>query len=251
MLMSWHQLKSDFVKSDPQAIVPELVVIPAGEFIMGETADDKFATDTERPAHRVRISEPFALGKYAVTEAEYRRFVTGRSETSSSDLPVVNVSWEDAREYCAWLWAETGKPFRLPTEAEWEYACRAGTRTPFGTGNDIALTHANFLYTESGERIGPGERVSVSQGSPNRFGVWGLHGNVCEWVEDAWHPNYEGAPTDGTAWLSSGDLSQRVIRGGAWDYLPRLLRSAWRDALPPSCRRDNVGFRVALSIEGS
>jgi formylglycine-generating enzyme required for sulfatase activity len=281
--MSTRTQNLDIVENDPQAVAPELVVIPAGEFFMGETAEDKFATDTERPTHRVSIKHSFALGKFPVTEAEFEKFVSSESTTSvvgrvlcppvllapnmaglkpapqwrtsfqepGDDLPVVNVSWDDARDYCAWLSAETGKLFRLPTEAEWEYACRAGTRTPFGTGNDITLAEANFLYTENGERVGPGERVSVRQGSANRFGVCGLHGNVCEWVEDSWHPNYEGAPTDGAAWVSGGDPMRCVIRGGAWDYLPRLLRSAWRDGLPKQCRRDNVGFRVALTIEGS
>lgn len=249
--MSRRTQNLDMVEIDSQASGPELVVIPAGEFLMGETTEDKFATDTERPTHQVSIARPFALGKYVVTEAEYRRFVSDRGDTLGSDLPAVNLSWEDAQQFCAWLRVETGQPFRLPTEAEWEYACRAGTRTPFVTGNDITLAHANFLYTEHGERVGPGERVSVRQTSANLFGVCGLHGNVCEWVEDTWHPNYDGAPTDGTAWVLGGDPVRCVIRGGAWDYLPRLLRSAWRDGLSKQCRRDNVGFRVALSIEGS
>lgn len=234
---------------------PEMVVIPAGEFVMGESIDDKFATDTERPAHRVKIKQPFALGRYPVTEGEYRAFAVNESVSDYSagdeDLPVVNVSWEEARDYCAWLSREMAKPFRLPSEAEWEYACRAGTITPFSTGHDISPAQANFLYSENGERIGRGDRVAVGACAANRFGVSGLHGNVCEWVEDAWHATYEGAPSDGSAWGKESDSERRVIRGGAWDYLPRLLRSAWRDSLPRWSRRDNVGFRVALSVEAS
>jgi len=162
---------------------------------------------------------------------------------------VVNVSWNEARAYCAWLSAETGDAFRLPTEAEWEYACRAGTRSPFATGGELTPSDANFLYSENGQRIGPGVRTLIGHHAPNTFGLYDLHGNVCEWVEDVWHPTYVDAPVDGSAWMAGGDRERRVIRGGAWDYLPRLLRSAWRDALPLNQHRDNLGFRLARSLE--
>lgn len=233
---------------EPQ-LAPGLVEIPAGVFMMGETIDDKFATDTERPAHRVVFARPFALGRYPVTVGEYRAFVPAHAPGEDSDLPVVNVSWDDARAFCVWRRGQTGRPHRLPSEAEWEYACRAGTRTPFTSGNDLSLREANFLYSENGERIGVGTRTPVGCYAPNAFGLYDLHGNVCEWVEDAWHPDYAGAPADGSAWLDGGDPARRVIRGGAWDYLPRLLRSAWRDALPCAHRRDNTGFRLALTLD--
>ena len=151
---------------------------------------------------------------------------------------MAEVSWEDAVAYCSWLSRETRRACRLPTEAEWEYACRAGTRTPFPAGADLTPAHANFLYAENGERIGPGARTRVGTYPANAFGLHDLHGNVCEWVADAWRPGLADAPAD---------LSRRVIRGGGWDYLPRLLRSAWRDGLPLTTPRDNLGLRVATS----
>jgi formylglycine-generating enzyme required for sulfatase activity len=212
---------------------------------MGEAADDKFVTDTERPAHRVRIARRFALGRMPVTVGAYREFAPGHAPGEDPDWPVVQVSWDEARAYCAWLARGTGEPFRLPTEAEWEYACRAGSRTPFAVGAELGLGAANFLYSEEGNRVGPGARTPVGRYPANAFGLHDLHGNVCEWVEDAWHPGYAGAPADGSAWTDPDGGDRRVIRGGAWDYLPRLLRSAWRDSLPRGRRRDNVGFRVA------
>jgi formylglycine-generating enzyme required for sulfatase activity len=228
---------------------PGLVRLEPGTFVMGGPADDKFVTDTERPAHRVRLDLPFALGRVPVTVGEYRGFAAGHAPADDPAWPVVNVSWDGAHAYCAWLRTETGRAWRLPTEAEWEYACRAGSRSPFAAGDEITTQAANFLYAEDGQRIGPGRRTAVGSYPANAFGLHDLHGNVCEWVEDAWHPDYAGAPADGSAWSAGGDPDRRVIRGGAWDYLPRLLRSAWRDSLPRGDRRDNVGFRVALTLE--
>jgi formylglycine-generating enzyme required for sulfatase activity len=227
---------------------PLLVAIPPGSFTMGETTGDKFATDTERPSHGVALAHAFAVGRHPVTVGEYRAFAPAHAPIDEPDWPVVNVSWEDARAYCAWLGHETGETFRLPTEAEWEYACRAGTRGAFATGDEITPHEANFFYAEDGRRIGPGRRTPVGRYPPNAFGLHDLHGNVCEWVEDPWHSHYVGAPTDGSAWITGGDPARRVIRGGAWDYLPRLLRCAWRDSLPLRHRRDNLGFRVARTL---
>jgi formylglycine-generating enzyme required for sulfatase activity len=229
------------------AVSADLLTLPPGEFLMGAAEDDKFVTDTERPVHRVTISRAIALGRCPVTVGEYRVFAPGHAPDDEAALPVVNVSWDDARAYCGWLSGETSEPFRLATEAEWEYACRAGSRTPFAGGDEIDTRAANFLYSEEGQRVGPGRRTPVGQYLLNAFGLQDMHGNVCEWVEDAWHPGYVGAPGDGTAWPESALTDRRVIRGGAWDYLPRLLRSAWRDSLPRGRRRDNVGFRVALT----
>jgi formylglycine-generating enzyme required for sulfatase activity len=235
---------------------PALVELPRGVFTMGETGDDKFATDTERPAHRVVIAHRFALGRFPVTVGEFRDFAPRHAPDDNPDWPVVNVSWDEARAFCDWLRLSTGQPYRLPSEAEWEYACRGGARTSFANGNDLAPSEANFLYAEDGRRVGPGRRTPAGRYAPNALGLHDLLGNVCEWVEDAWHPDYMGAPTDGSAWLTAGDPDQRItcgeprrtIRGGAWDYLPRLLRSAWRDSLPRAHRRDNTGFRVALTV---
>lgn len=226
-------------------MLPPLAVIPAGEFLMGESPSDKFANDTERPAHRVSFAQPFALGRFLVTVGEYRAFRPNHAAGERAMLPVVGVSWNEAHAYCAWLSEQTGHLFRLPREAEWEYACRAGTTTPFSTGEQITPQEANFFYDEHGERIGLGALTAVGAYTPNPWGLHDLHGNVCEWVEDGWHPDFLGAPCDGSAWVDNADKSLRVIRGGAWDYLPRLLRSSWRDGLAANAARDNVGFRVA------
>lgn len=223
-----------------------MVKVPPGAFIMGETAGDKFANDTERPRHRVAISHEFALGVFPVTAGQFREFRPGHSPEDADDLPAVYVSWQDAVDFCRWLAEATGRHYRLPSEAEWEYACRAGAATPFASGGDITTHSANFLYAESGQRIGVGSRTPGGVFPPNRFGFHDMHGNVCEWVADAWHANYDGAPGDGSTWSGQHD-DRRVIRGGAWDYLPRLLRSSWRDWRPMHHRADNIGFRVAMT----
>jgi len=212
----------------------QMVQIPPGEFVMGETTDDKFADETERPAHRVTIPA-FAIARFPVTCREYRAFAPDHSPDEDPALPVVNVSWQDAQSYCVWLTLQTGHPYRLPTEPEWEYACRAGSRTPFAWGSEITPANANFLHDENCLRVGPGQRTPEGAYPPNAFGLYDMHGNVCEWVEDPWRPNYLTPPVE----------AQRVIRGGAWDYMPRLIRSAWRDWLQLHHRRDNVGFRLA------
>jgi formylglycine-generating enzyme required for sulfatase activity len=223
---------------------PLMVELPAGEFMMGENAGDKFTNDTERPAHRVRIPPGVALACFPVTLGEYRRFRPDHAPGEAADLPVVRVNWHDAMAFCTWLTEQTGQGYRLPSEAEWEYACRAGSQAPFAVGDEISPAQANFLYDENGIRIGRGGRTRVGSYPPNAFGLYDFHGNVGEWVADTWHPNYLGAPEDARAWIGTDD-HRRVVRGGAWDYLPRLLRSAGRDWRPADQRADNIGFRVA------
>jgi formylglycine-generating enzyme required for sulfatase activity len=230
----------------PDFVLPPMMTLVPGEFMMGENPEDKYANDTERPRHRVRLLMPFALGRFPVTVAEYRQFRPAHAPEEPGAWPVVQVSWTDANDYCQWLSARSGRHLRLPGEAEWEFACRAGSRTPFATGDEITLASANFLYNEAGQRIGPATRTPVGSYPPNPFGLQDLHGNVCEWVTDSWHENYHGAPADERAWTTPGETRQ-VIRGGAWDYLPRLLRSSWRDWRPKDYRADNLGFRVATS----
>lgn len=223
--------------------LPVMVEVARGDLVMGESEGDKFADDTERPAHRVGFAEKFALAKFPVTVGEFRQYRSDHATQEPDSLPAVQVSWDDAAAFCEWLTAETGRDYRLPSEAEWEFACRAGSRGPFASGNSLTLGDANFLYDENGERIGAGRRAPVGSYRANRFGFHDLHGNVCEWVADAWHTSYMGAPDDGRAWIETG--ARRVVRGGAWDYLPRLLRSSWRDWRFANQRFDNVGFRVA------
>lgn len=214
---------------------PRLVIVPAGRFTMGTEGNDRFANSTERPVHEVVIARSFAVSDFPVTEAQWSLFKIG---TVSSPLPVVRVSWTDATAYAAWLRERTRRGFRLLTEAEWEYVCRAGSQTIFATGDDIAPTQANYLYDEHGFKVGPGHRTPEGHYKPNAFGLEDMHGNVCEWVSDSWRPDYTAAPDD----------RNRVIRGGAWDYMPRLLRSAWRDFAAPTTRRDNLGFRIACDL---
>jgi formylglycine-generating enzyme required for sulfatase activity len=213
-----------------------MISIPAGIFQMGASDSDRFANDTERPAHEVQVNS-FALGKQPVTVAQYRCYQPGHAPLDDANWPVVNVSWLDAQGYCSWLGTETRHPYRLPTEAEWEYACRAGTTGSFAHGNELNDGQANYLFDEEGQRVGRGERTTVGSYPPNAFGLHDMHGNVCEWVADAWCATY----------TETTHHAERVIRGGAWDYMPRLLRSSWRDRLCPSTSRDNVGFRVATS----
>lgn len=225
---------------------PQMVVLPGGQFAMGENENDKFANDTERPRHLVTIASKIAIGRFPVTVAEFQRF--DNTVGGPGDLPMVNVSWNQANRYCAWLAGETERAYRLPTEAEWEYACRSGNNSPFYRGNELTIAEANYLYNEHGQKIGRGTLTAYGSYPPNGFGIADMLGNVCEWVADSWHPNYIGAPSDGSSWCDGVEPTKRVIRGGAWDYLPRLLRCSWRDWLWSTTGRDNVGFRVAVTL---
>lgn len=219
------------------------IEIPPGEFFMGENQEDKFANDTERPSHRVQIPG-FRLARFPVTVGEFRAFRPHHEAGIPDDWPVTMVSWEEAVAFCEWH----GSSARLPSEAEWEYAARAGTRTAYAWGESISSSDANYLYAENGRKAGCGHRTPMGTFPENPFGLCDMSGNVCEWVMDRWHSSYLGAPCDGSAWIAGGTLSSRVLRGGAWDYLPRLLRVSWRDHLPQSARRDNVGFRLAAEL---
>jgi formylglycine-generating enzyme required for sulfatase activity len=226
---------------------PDLVLIPGGSFLMGENEEDKFAGDTERPRHRVTLPS-FQMGRAPVTLGELRRFLPDHEADLPAQWPAAMLSWDDAQAYCAWIGEHLGCSYRLPTEAEWEYAARAGTQTPYPWGDAIRPDLANHWYNEQGEKIGPGHRTPPGCYPPNDFGLLDMLGNLCEWVQDTWHPDYENAPSDGSAWESGGSTDSRVLRGGAWDYLPRLLRTSWRDHLPACSCRDNVGFRIACSF---
>jgi formylglycine-generating enzyme required for sulfatase activity len=221
-------------------------ILPRETHKVGTRGLDRFAGATERPLHEVTLPAPIAIACDPVTEREYATFSPQHAE-EPTDLPVVDVSWNDVNAYCAWLGEQTGKSWRLPSEAEWEISCRAGTDTPFSTGDSLPLESANYLYDESGKPIGLGGRTTPGKYAPNAWGLRDMHGNVAEWCADAWHSSYEGAASDGSARTGSPGCL-RVIRGGSWDLLPRLLRSASRDALPSDSRRDNVGFRVALTL---
>jgi formylglycine-generating enzyme required for sulfatase activity len=238
-------MNSVLAHSPDRLMSPEMVVIQPGHFWMGADDElDKFSSAVEKPRHRVEIDYSFAVGRCPVTAEQWNAYTGG---DDVSQLPVVNVSWDDATGYVEWLSAQTGLPFRLPSESEWEYCCRAGTDTVFGTGNSISIKDANFLYLDFGDRPGVGRPVEVGSYPPNAFGLYDMHGNVCELVADTWHSNYLETPTNGSFRPGSGPW--RVVRGGGWDGLPRVLRSAFRDWIRRDQRMDNVGFRVACDLK--
>jgi formylglycine-generating enzyme required for sulfatase activity len=236
----------------------EMVGIPGGEFVMG-SSDEESGNDDEKPQHLVTVP-PFYLGRVPVTQSQWR-FVADLdrinhslklrpSGFSGDDLPVEKVSWDDATEFCARLSAHTGRAYRLPTEAEWEYACRAGTTTPFHFGETLNTNVANYdgNYTYGNGQKGQYREKTTPVGSLNAANAWGLfdmHGNVWEWCEDDWHNNYEDAPTDGSAWGKRGPT--KIRRGGSWDDDPRYCRSACRFSSSRVYRGYYTGFRVACA----
>lgn len=222
---------------------PQWVEIPAGSFLMGGVPDDKFVSAVELPQHEVRIERPFALGVFPVTRGDWFGMMV-----PDADLPVTGVDFNEIQSFMKRLAAATGKPFRLPSEAEWEYACRAGSDTIFPEGGNLELRQANYLYDESGEAIGRGMLTPQGFYPPSALGLHDMLGNACEWTEDVWHPDFHGAPADGSPRLNGDRPDRRVIRGGAWDHLPRVLRASWRDWAPEDARWDNLGFRIAFTI---
>jgi len=215
---------------------PEMVVIPAGSFRMGDLSGS--GDDDEKPVHRVTIPRPFAVGKYEVTQAEWRAVMGSNPSKFKGDRnPVERVSWDDTQDFVRLLGAKTGKQYRLLTEAEWEYVARAGTATKYHWGNSFDASHVN-----NGDRT-----VPVGRYAPNGFGLHDMHGNVWELVEDCWHDSYSGAPTNGSAW-TTGDCRYRVLRGGSWILDPWILRSALRYGDFPNIRLNDNGFRIARTF---
>ena len=229
---------------------PEMVVIPAGSFRMGCLSNDDDCNEYEKPVHGVSIPRPFALSTHEVTFAEYDQFTHPNKVYDEGwgrgDRPVINVSWEDAQEYVAWLSSQTGAEYRLPSEAEWEYAARAGSTTKYSWGNEIGTNRANCYGDNCGDRW---ENTSpVGTFSPNGFGLYDMHGNVWEWVEDCWNDSYAGAPLDGSPRLQ-GDCAERVVRGGTWSLPQWALRAAGRYRYSIGERNsESNGFRVARTL---
>ncbi len=231
---------------------------------MGSPESERGRGKDEGPQHRVAIPQPFAVGKFEVTFAEWDACVAeggctykpGDEGWGRGKRPVINVSWDDATHYTAWLSKKTGKQYRLLSEAEWEYAARGKTRasdpqTPFSTGATINYKQANYdaNFTYNSGPMGIYRQKTADAGSfrPNAFGLYDMHGNVWEWVQDCYKPTYEGAPADGSP-VTFPRCSLRILRGGAWNYYPRLLRSAYRYATAPEVRLNNAGFRVARAL---
>jgi len=232
-----------------QVPVPEMVPLPGGTFRMGGQMLE------EQPEHTVSI-RPFAIGKFEVTFEEYDAFAgaTGRKLPDDGGYgrgkrPVIRVTWNDGVAYAQWLSRETGKHYRLPTEAEWEYAARAGSNTPYWWGTKARgsnRANCDGCGSEWAKQTTP-----VDSFGANPYGLHDTAGNVMEWVQDCWHDNYENAPADGSVWLEAdnGDCGQRVVRGGHWFRGPGTVHSAYRHKKVPDYQSTTAGFRLAQDLE--
>jgi formylglycine-generating enzyme required for sulfatase activity len=244
-----------------------MVVVAAGGFEMGSASTETGRIGDEGPQHPVTISRAFAVGKFEVRFDEWMQCVASKACKVTPDegwgrgpRPVVNVSWSDARRYVEWLAKKTGKPYRLLTEAEWEYVTRAGSSTPryWDSMSENTCEFANVLGPDVKKKYkfdwdsfacndGYSESAPVGMFRANAFGLHDTLGNVWEWVEDCYNNSYKDAPTDGTAWLA-GDCKTRVIRGGGWHSVPNFVRSAFRIGNSPEIRNNVLGFRVARTL---
>lgn len=244
-------------------VCPAMIQVPEGSFLMGSDPNESERSADESPQHKVVIRYPFAVSRTKITFTEWDACVAqgGCNRYSPSDetwgragRPVLNVSWNDAQAYVQWLSQKTRKPYRLLSEAEWEYAARAGSNTAFYTGPCISPAQANIDHRFDYARcpVSPngylGKTVAADAYPPNAFGLYQMAGNLFEWVQDPWHEGYSGAPSDGRVWEKGGNPSLKVVRGGSWYAIPASARSANRYAEPADFRSDNVGFRVALSL---
>ncbi|MGM3306750.1 SUMF1/EgtB/PvdO family nonheme iron enzyme [Anabaena sp. WFMT] len=236
---------TSFIENLGNGVVLEMVAIPGGKFLMGSPEGE--GNDSEKPQHQVTVP-PFYMGKYPVTQAQWERVAFLPKEKidlnpkpsyfKGANLPVEQVSWIDAQEFCTRLSKSTARLYHLSSEAEWEYACRAGTTTPYYFGDSITtdLANCNGKYEQT---------TDVGTFPPNTFGLYDMYGNVCEWCEDSWHENYINAPRDGSDW--TGDDDYRILRGGYWRSNPNYYRSAVRRRHKRSRRLYELGFRIAVS----
>ncbi len=233
---------AEYVTEDIGGVKLEMVYVPAGSFMMGSNE-----ADDEKPIHRVNLSA-FYMGKYAITQEQYQAVMgTNPARFKGSNRPVEKVSWDDGMEFCQKLSQRTGNKYSLPSESQWEYACRAETTTPFCYGETISTDLANY---DGNRTYGKGlkgkyreQTTSVGDFPPNAFGLYDMHGNVWEWCLDTWHENYNGAPTDGSAWIEN-DNHSHLLRGGSWDNDPVNCRSSCRNGLARVIRYNYCGFRV-------
>ena len=252
-----------FAQEIANGVTIDMVYVPGGEFLMGSPEDEKGRTEAESPQHLVKVPA-FLMGKYPVTQAQWRAVAglpkenqdieSNPSRFKGDNLPVERVSWLDAAEFCARLSRKTERDYRLPSEAEWEYACRAGTTTPFHLGSTISSEVANYNATSVYGQGATGEYRDKTTlvGSfevANNFGLYDMHGNVFEWCQDHWQKSYEEAPVDGSAWIdpNASENAARLLRGGSWGSDPQNCRSAYRNSYDADNRYYNVGFRVVFS----
>jgi formylglycine-generating enzyme required for sulfatase activity len=242
----------------------EMVSIPRGHFLMGSPEDALERLLREGPLHPVTI-ESFFISKYPITQAQWAfvadlpqiklKLESNPAKFKGDSHPVERVAWWDAMEFCDRLSTYTKLPYRLPSEAEWEYACRAGTNTPFHFGQTLTDKLSNYdasrVYNETGVKGKVSRSTTpVGQFPANAFGLYDMHGNVWEWCADHWHSNYDRAPIDGSIWLTDDINAPRVLRGGSWIDVQSDCRSAIRDSQSPEVRDDNFGFRVLSSPQG-
>ena len=223
----------------------EFVLVPAGEFEMGSCSEEKDRLDCEYPVHKVTIKNSFYLGKSSVTQKQWKKIMGNNpSHFKGEDRPVEMISWKEVQAFVQKLNAkESTDKYRLPSEAEWEYACRAGTQTRYFFGDDESKLNEYAWYAEnSGSKT-----HSISQKKPNPWGLYDVHGNVWEWVQDEWHENYNGAPSNGIVWKDE-DSSDRVSRGGSWYCTTLFCRSAGRFKREAESRFSNLGFRLLREL---
>ncbi|GAX36296.1 SUMF1/EgtB/PvdO family nonheme iron enzyme [Nodularia sp. NIES-3585] len=263
--IQWERRQAPyFTETLPNSITLEMIAIPGGTFLMGSPENEAERESSESPQHEVNVPA-FSMGKYPITQAQWsavaslpqvnRELKPNPSRFSGDDRPVEQISWDEAVEFCDRLSKETGKSYRLPSEAEWEYACRAGTTTPFHFGETITADLANYNAecTYGNAPKGKFSKQTTPVGSfqrANSFGLYDMHGNVLEWCADDWHRDYSGAHKDGTAWIeitANNYNHSRLLRGGSWDLNPWDCRSAYRNHDVPGYWYNYVGFRVAVS----
>jgi formylglycine-generating enzyme required for sulfatase activity len=241
-------------------VILEMVLIPGGAFMMGSPPYE--GNDDERPQHEVTI-EPFFMGKFPITQAQWKAVAAlpkvrqplnpNPSKFKGLNRPIENVSWYEAVEFCVRLYKKTGRKYRLPSEAEWEYACRAGTTTPYHFGKTITTELANYSRSNNLDLEPKGKlrKETTPVGSfqvANAFGLYDMHGLVWEWCADPWHKNYDGAPNDGTVWEQGGDKNRRVLRGGSWSFSAELCRCASRSWNEPDGGLRICGFRIVACV---
>ncbi|BAZ30852.1 hypothetical protein NIES4074_33190 [Cylindrospermum sp. NIES-4074] len=251
--------KAEFFTEDlGNSVILDMVAIPGGKFLMGSPENELERSNSESPQHNVTI-QPFFMGKYPVTQSQWKAVAalpkvkidldSDPSRFKGANRPVENVFWNDAIEFCARLSHKTGKIYRLPSEAEWEYACRAGTTTPFYFGETISTELANYdgnyIYGLGSKGKYLEQTTDVGKFPPNAFGLYDMHGNIWEWCQDGWHENYINAPTDGSVWVNDNDY--RMLRGGSWVNYPQNCRSASRYDYDAGDGSYLSGFRVACS----
>ncbi|EDN67112.1 Protein of unknown function DUF323 [Beggiatoa sp. PS] len=228
----------------------EMVLIKGGSFLMGSSETEKGREDDEGPQHTVTIP-PFYMSKYLITQNQYEAVLGDNpAKFKGKNRPVERVSWYDAMKFTTQLSYNAGKAYRLPSEAQWEYACRAGTTTPFYFGETITTELVNYkgncTYRAEPKGIYRRETTEVGIFPPNSFGLYDMHGNVWEWMADAWHDNYQGAPSEGSIWTEGEDEAYRLVRGGSLYRNPEECRCANRLKHSTEIRCQNMGFRIAL-----